>query len=118
MLLLTLVLASHGRQLHLLDKASEDGHKIGDELAVGDVLTVILTSKLKAVRISKDKVYMNVPLEEILALFSVHSGHGGKLCVIQNVQAAKGRIKSCLKQHVRRYKAFTLGSAETNLLII
>ncbi len=50
-----------------LDKASEDGHKIGDELAVGDVLTVILTSKLKAVRISKDKVYMNVPLEEVLA---------------------------------------------------
>jgi hypothetical protein len=43
------------------------GHKIGNELAVGDVLTVILTSKLKAVRISKDKVYMNVPLEEVLA---------------------------------------------------
>ena len=50
-----------------LDEASEDGHKIGDELAVGDVLTVILTSKPKAVRISKDKVYMNVPLEEVLA---------------------------------------------------
>ncbi len=50
-----------------LDKASEDGHKIGDELTIGDVLTVILTSKLKAVRISKDKVYMNVPLEEVLA---------------------------------------------------
>ena len=50
-----------------LDKASEDGHKIGDELAVGDVLTVILTSKPKAVNISKDKVYMNVPLEEVLA---------------------------------------------------
>jgi len=50
-----------------LDKASEDGHKIGDELALGDVLTVILTSKLKTVRISKDKVYMNVPLEEVLA---------------------------------------------------
>ena len=50
-----------------LDKASEDGHKIGDELAIGDVLTVILTSKTKAVRISKDKVYMNVPLEEVLA---------------------------------------------------
>jgi hypothetical protein len=50
-----------------LDKASEDGHKIGDELAVGDVLTVILTSKPKAVRISKDKVYMSVPLEEVLA---------------------------------------------------
>src|SRR5208283_234503 len=50
-----------------LDKASEDGHRIGDELAIGDVLTVILTSKPKAVRISKDKVYMSVPLEEVLA---------------------------------------------------
>ncbi len=50
-----------------LDEASEDGHKIGDELAIGDVLTVILTSKPKAVRILKDKVYMNVPLEQVLA---------------------------------------------------
>jgi len=50
-----------------LDEASEDGHKIGDELAIGDVLTVILTSKSKAFRILKDKVYMNVPLEEVLA---------------------------------------------------
>jgi len=50
-----------------LDQASEDGHKIGDELAIGDVLTVILTPNPKAVRIAKDKVYMNVPLEEVLA---------------------------------------------------
>jgi hypothetical protein len=50
-----------------LDEASEDGHKVGDELDVGDTLTVILTSKSKAVNVSKDKVYMNVPLEEILA---------------------------------------------------
>ena len=50
-----------------LDEASEDGHKIGDELAVGDVLTVILTAESQAVKISKDKVYMNVPLEDVLA---------------------------------------------------
>ena len=50
-----------------LDEVSEDGHKIGDELAMGDILTVILTSKAKAVNISKDKVYMNVPLEDVLA---------------------------------------------------
>jgi len=50
-----------------LDEVSEDGDKVGDELAVGDVLTVILTSKTRAVNISKDKVYMNVPLEEVLA---------------------------------------------------
>src|SRR5208283_3045077 len=50
-----------------LDEVSEDGDKVGDELAVGDVLTVILTSKSRAVSISKDKVYMNVPLEEVLS---------------------------------------------------
>ena len=50
-----------------LDEVSEDGDKVGDELAVGDVLTVILTSKTRAVNVSKDKVYMSVPLEEVLA---------------------------------------------------
>ena len=50
-----------------LDEESEDGHKIGDELAMGDTLTVILTSKAKAVKVSKEKVYVNVPLEEIIA---------------------------------------------------
>ena len=50
-----------------LDEASEDGHKIGDELAVGDVLTVILTTDSQAMKISKEKVYMNIPLEEVLA---------------------------------------------------
>jgi hypothetical protein len=50
-----------------LDEESEDGDKIGDELEIGDLLTVILTSKAKAVKVSKDKVYLNVPLEEVLA---------------------------------------------------
>ncbi len=50
-----------------LDQASEDGHKIGDELAVGDVLTVMLTSDAKAVQVSGEKAYMNVPLESVLA---------------------------------------------------
>jgi hypothetical protein len=49
-----------------LDDVSEDGHKIGDELAVGDILTVILTANKKAVKVSKDKLYLNVPLEEAL----------------------------------------------------
>ena len=53
-----------------LDAVSEDGHKIGSELALGDVLTVILTSKPDAVTKSKDKVYMNVPLTDVLA-FSI-----------------------------------------------
>jgi hypothetical protein len=50
-----------------LDEVSEDGDEVGDELEVGDVLTVILTSKSKAVNVSNDKVYMKVPLEEVLA---------------------------------------------------
>ncbi len=50
-----------------LDEESEDGHRVGDELAVGDVLNVILTADAKAMRVSGEKVYMNVPLEAILA---------------------------------------------------
>lgn len=49
-----------------LDEVSEDGHKLGDELTMGDVLTVILTSKSKAAKISKEKVYLKVPLEDVL----------------------------------------------------
>jgi hypothetical protein len=51
-----------------LDEESEDGDKIGDELGIGDLLTVILTSNSKAVKVSKDRVYLNVPLLEVLAL--------------------------------------------------
>jgi hypothetical protein len=50
-----------------LDKESEDGHRIGDELAIGDVLNVILTADPQAVTVLGDKAYMNVPLESILA---------------------------------------------------
>ncbi len=53
-----------------LDKESEDGHRIGDELEVGDTLNVILTSESQALRFSKERVYMNVPLEAVLA-FSI-----------------------------------------------
>jgi len=49
-----------------LDEKSQDGHKIGDELNLGDVLTVILTTKSKAANITKEKVYMNLALEEVL----------------------------------------------------
>ena len=50
-----------------LDEESEDGHKVGDELQMGDVLNVILTSDPKTVRVSREKVYMNAPLESVLA---------------------------------------------------
>jgi hypothetical protein len=53
-----------------LDEESEDGHRIGDELEVGDILNVILTSDPQALRASKERVYMNVPLEAVLA-FSI-----------------------------------------------
>jgi hypothetical protein len=49
-----------------LDEKSQDGHKIGDELNLGDVLTVILTTKSKAPNITKEKVFMNLALEEVL----------------------------------------------------
>ena len=49
-----------------LDEQSQDGHKIGDELSMGDVLTVILTTKSKAANISKETVSMNLALEEVL----------------------------------------------------
>lgn len=50
-----------------LDEKSDDGHRIGDELAIGDVLNVILTSDAAAVKMSGGKVYLNVPLEAVLA---------------------------------------------------
>jgi hypothetical protein len=53
-----------------LDKESEDGHRVGDELEVGDVLNVILTSEPKALTVSKERVYMNAPLEAVLG-FSI-----------------------------------------------
>jgi len=49
-----------------LDEKSQDGHKIGDELGMGDVLTVVLTTKSKAANISKEKVNLNVALEDVL----------------------------------------------------
>jgi hypothetical protein len=53
-----------------LDQESEDGHRVGDELTIGDVLTVFLTADNNAMRVSGDKVYMNTPMEGVLA-FSI-----------------------------------------------
>jgi hypothetical protein len=73
-----------------LDKESEDGHKVGDELTVGDVLTVILTSNSKAMNISKDKVYMNVPLEEIIAFSFLYTADMAEnYALFKMYQAAK-----------------------------
>lgn len=53
-----------------LDEVSEDGHRVGDELKIGDVLTVFLTSEKNVIKASGGKVYMNAPIEAMLA-FSV-----------------------------------------------
>lgn len=53
-----------------LDEVSEDGHRVGDELEIGDVLTVFLTAEKNAMKASGGKIYTNAPLEAMLA-FSV-----------------------------------------------
>jgi hypothetical protein len=53
-----------------LDQESEDGHPVGDELEIGDVLTVFLVADKNAMKVSGEKVYMNVPLHATIA-FSV-----------------------------------------------
>jgi hypothetical protein len=53
-----------------LDERSEDGDVVGDELAIGDVLDIILTADPKAIRVSGEKAYLNVPLEAMMA-FSI-----------------------------------------------
>ena len=56
-----------------LDELSEDGHRIGDELAIGDMLTVFLTSDSKAVMASGEKVYLNTPLETVFILSIIYT---------------------------------------------
>ncbi len=53
-----------------LEQQSEDGHPVGDELNIGDVLTVFLVSDNNAMHVSGEKVYLNVPLHDVIA-FSV-----------------------------------------------
>jgi hypothetical protein len=67
-----------------LDEESEDGHRIGDELELGDILNVILTSDAKALSASKERVYMNVPLESVLAFSVIHCRHRRELRIVQN----------------------------------
>jgi hypothetical protein len=47
-----------------LNKESYDTHRVCEELEVGDVLNVILTSEPQAIGISKERVYMNVLLKQ------------------------------------------------------
>jgi hypothetical protein len=56
-----------------LDEESEDGDRVGEELAMGDVLNVILTADPRALRVSGEKVYMNVPLEAVLAFSFIYT---------------------------------------------
>ena len=75
-----------------LDEVSDDGHKVGDELALGDVLTVILTSKSKAANMSKDKVYLKVPLEEVLVFSFLYTADMAQNYAIYKMyQKTKGK---------------------------
>ena len=60
---------------------------------MGDVLTVILTSKSKAVNISKEKVYMNVPLEEVLVFSFLYTADMAEnYAFYQDVSPVESRI--------------------------
>lgn len=66
-----------------LDEESEDGHRIGDELEMGDVLNIILTSDAKALSASKDRVYMNVPLETVLTFSVIYTADISENYIVQ-----------------------------------
>lgn len=75
-----------------LDQESEDGHRIGDELAIGDVLSVILAADKNAMRTSNGKVYMNVPIESIVAfsfLYTAEMAENYALFKMYNQQKAE-----------------------------
>ncbi len=75
-----------------LDELSEDGHKVGDELTMGDVLTVILTAKSKAANVSLDKVYMKVPLEEVLVFSFLYTADMAQnYAIFKMYQQSKGK---------------------------
>jgi hypothetical protein len=42
-------------------------HRSGDELVVGAILNVDFNAESNALRVSGEKVYMNVPVESVLA---------------------------------------------------
>ncbi len=50
-----------------LDEKVHDEHMLGDELEMGDVIDVILTSEIDALMVEGEKAYLNVPLENILS---------------------------------------------------
>jgi hypothetical protein len=74
-----------------LDEKSEDGHRIGDELVIGDVLNVILTSDAAAVKVSGGKVFLNVPLEAVLAFSFLYTADiAENYALFKMVQQSKG----------------------------
>jgi hypothetical protein len=73
-----------------LDQESEDGHRVGDELEIGDVLTVFLVADKNAMRISGEKVYMNVPLQATIAFSVLYTAEmAGNYAVYKMVQQPK-----------------------------
>jgi hypothetical protein len=77
-----------------LDEKSEDGHRVGDELVLGDVLNVILTSDAAAVNVSGGKVFLNVSLEAVLAFSFLYTADiAENYAVFKMVQQPKGEKK-------------------------
>ena len=50
-----------------LDEKVHDDHLIGDEIEMGDVVDVVLTSEADALMVEGGKVYLNVPIESIFS---------------------------------------------------
>ena len=68
-----------------LDEESEDGHRIGDELEIGDVLNVILTSDPKAAKCFKRKSLHECAFGSSFSIqFPLHCRHRRKLCIVQD----------------------------------
>ena len=68
-----------------LDEESEDGHRIGDELEMGDILNVILTSDAKALSASKRKGLHECTFGSRFSIqCPLHCRHRRKLCSVQN----------------------------------
>lgn len=56
-----------------LDETLENNENLGDQLNPGDIVTVILTTNLQAVRVQNGKAEFDIPLDEILAFSFTYS---------------------------------------------
>ena len=68
-----------------LDEESEDGHKVGDELEMGDVLNVIFNIRRQSRKgVRREGVHERPPGERVGIQFPLHRGHSRELCPLQD----------------------------------